>query len=158
MYNSCIHWSDCICMARVKVPLPSQFPFRTEIPIRISDINYGGHLGNDAVLSIAHEARIQFLRHLGYTEFEIDGTGILMTDATIVYAAEGLYGDLLIVDVGTMDFQPAHCDVVYRLTNKTTHKEIARLKTGIVFIDKQTRKITAIPESFRKKCGETREP
>ena len=49
-------------MARVKLQLPANFLFSTEIPIRISDINYGGHLGNDAVLSIVHEARIQFLQ------------------------------------------------------------------------------------------------
>ena len=142
-------------MTRVKLPLPSHFPFRTEIPIRISDINYGGHLGNDAVLSIAHEARIRFLRHFGYSELEIEGTGIMMTDALIVYRTEGLYGDVLIVEVGTRDFQSAHCDVVYRLTDKATHREIARLKTGIVFIDKQTGKMTALPDAFRRKCGET---
>jgi hypothetical protein len=39
-------------MARVKIDLPDKFIFKTEIPIRINDINYGGHLGNDAVLSI----------------------------------------------------------------------------------------------------------
>ena len=46
-------------MARVEIELPEQFPFATEIPIRISDINYGNHLGNDAVLSLAQEARVR---------------------------------------------------------------------------------------------------
>ena len=139
-------------MARVKLQLPSNFLFHTEIPIRISDINYGGHLGNDAVLSIAHEARIQFLQHLGYSELDIEGTGIIMTDAIIVYSSEGFYGDVLSVEVGTTDFQFTHCDVVFRLTNKATKKEIARVKTGIAFFNNQTRKISAVPDAFRLKC------
>jgi acyl-CoA thioesterase FadM len=139
-------------MARVKLQLPANLPFHTEIPIRISDINYGGHLGNDAVLSIVHEARIQFLRSLGYSELDIDETGIIMTDAIIVYSSEGFYGDILKVEVGTTDFQLTHCDFVFRLTNTATHKEVSRVKTGIAFFNKHTRKISSVPDAFRKKC------
>jgi acyl-CoA thioesterase FadM len=139
-------------MARVKLRLPTSFPFSTEIPIRISDINYGGHLGNDAVLSIVHEARIQFLRNLGYSELDIEGTGIMMTDAIIIYSSEGFYGDTLKVEVGTTDFQLTNCDVVFRLTNTITNKEVALAKTGIAFFNKQTRKISAVPDAFRKTC------
>jgi acyl-CoA thioester hydrolase len=140
-------------MARVKLSLPSSFLFKTEIPIRIYDINYGGHLGNDAVLSIVHEARIQFLQNLGYSEMNIEGLGILMTDAVVVYSSEGLYGNVLTVEVGVADFQATHCDFVFLCTNKTTGKEVARAKTGIVFMNQQTRKISAMPEVFRKKCS-----
>ena len=139
-------------MARVRLLLPTHFIFTTEISIRISDINYGGHLGNDAVLSLVHEARIQFLQSLGYTEIDIEGTGIMMTDAIIVYSSEGFYGDTLLIEVAATDFQSTQCDVLYRLTNKTTKKEIARVKTGIAFFNKQTRKISAVPNAFRKKC------
>ena len=139
-------------MTRVKLQLPTNFPFRTEIPIRISDINYGGHLGNDAVLSIVHEARVQFFRHLGYSELDIEGMGIIMTDAVVVYSSESFYGDVLMVEVGTTDFQLTHCDVIFRLTNSITKKEVARVKTGIAFINKQTHKIAVMPDAFRKKC------
>lgn len=139
-------------MARVKFEIPQRFPFSTEIPIRISDINYGGHLGNDAVLTIVHEARIQFLQNFGYTEFNIEGLGIMMTDAVIVYTAEGFHRDVLSVEVGVSDFQATTCDFIFRLTNKTRGKEIARVKTGIVFMDPTTRKIAPLPEAFRKKC------
>jgi acyl-CoA thioester hydrolase len=139
-------------MARVKLTLPTYLPFRTEIPIRISDINYGGHLGNDAVLSIVHETRIQFLQNLGYSELNIEGLGIMMTDAVVVYSSEGFYGDVLTIEAGVTDFQTANCDFVFKLTNKATGKEVARAKTGIVFMNPQTRKISPLPEPFRKKC------
>ena len=139
-------------MARVRLQLPERFLFCTEIPVRISDINYGGHLGNDSVLSIVHEARIQFLRKFGYSEFDVEGTGLMMTDAIIVYSSEGFYGDVLTIDVGAADFQFTTCDMIFRLTNKATKKEVARVKTGIAFFNKQTRKISAVPDAFREKC------
>jgi acyl-CoA thioester hydrolase len=148
-----IHNSQETLMARIKLTLPSNLPFRTELPIRISDINYGGHLGNDAVLSLVHEARIRFLRNLGYTEFNIEGLGILMTDAIVVYSSEGHYGDDIIIETGVTDFQMTSCDFVFRLINKATEKEIARAKTGIVFMNAQTRKISPLPEVFHKKCN-----
>ena len=51
-------------MQRVKVELPANFNFSCIIPIRITDLNYGGHVGNDAVLSLIHEARIAIFRHI----------------------------------------------------------------------------------------------
>jgi acyl-CoA thioester hydrolase len=138
-------------MARAKLELPASFPYTTEIPLRISDINYGGHLGNDAVLSILHEARVRFLQQYGYSELDIDGAAIMMTDAVILYRSEGFYGDVLTIDVGVTDVHSAACDIVYRLTNRSTGVEVVRAKTGIVFIDPQRKKITAIPEGFRLK-------
>jgi acyl-CoA thioester hydrolase len=138
-------------MARTRLEIPASFPFSTELPLRISDINYGGHLGNDAVLSIIHEARVRFLRHFGYSELDIEGAAIMMTDAVILYKSEGFYGDTLLIDVTVVDMQSAACDIVYRLANKATGTEVVRAKTGIVFIDPDKRKMTAIPDGFRRR-------
>lgn len=74
-------------MARIKLTLPDHCDFETQLTVRISEINYGGHLGNDAVLSLAHEARVQFFNSLGYTEFDVAGSGIVLADAVVVYRA-----------------------------------------------------------------------
>jgi acyl-CoA thioester hydrolase len=150
MQRSSPRISEIPIMPRAKLELPASFPYTTEIPLRISDINYGGHLGNDAVLSILHEARVRFLRQYGYSELDIDGAAIMMTDAVILYRSEGFYGDVLTIDVGVTDVQSAACDVVYRLTNRSTGAEVVRAKTGIVFIDPQRKAITAVPEKFRQ--------
>lgn len=136
-------------MPRVKLDLPDDFPFSTEIPLRITDINYGGHLGNDALLSLLHEARVQFLRHYGFTETDIDGSAIIMADAAIVYKSEAFYGDVSTIEVAVCDVQSHGCDFVYRVSNKETGKEIARAKTGIVFFNYQKRKTVHVPEKFR---------
>jgi acyl-CoA thioesterase FadM len=138
-------------MARVKIELPEKFIFKTEIVIRVSDLNYGGHLGNDSVLSICHEARLRFLKHLGYSELDIEGSGIIMADSAIQYKAEGFYGDELNIEIGVTDFTKNGCDIVYRLTNKKTGELVALVKTGIVFYDYKRRKILGIPEKFKTK-------
>ena len=136
-------------MARVKLDIPEEFEFSTEIPIRISDINYGGHLGNDAVLSLIHEARLRFFKKYGFTELDVDGFGLVLTDAVIIYKSVGFYGDILTVEVTREDFNKYGCDFVYRITNKETGKEVARAKTGIVFFDYDKKKVAKVPEKFK---------
>ena len=136
-------------MARVKIEIPKEFIFKTEIPIRINDINYGGHLGNDAVLSIAHEARLRFLKHHSFTELNVGGAGIIMVDAAVQYKAEGLHGDIILIEIAVTDITAVGCDFVYRCTNKNTGTVIAIVKTGIVFYDYNKKKIVSFPEKFR---------
>ena len=140
-------------MARVKIELPKEFIFKTEIAIRINDINYGGHLGNDAVLSIAHEARLRFLKQHNFTELNVGAAGIIMVDAAIQYKAEGFYGDIIKVEIAVADITGVGCDFVYRCTNKNTGTVIAIVKTGIVFYDYLNKKITTVPLVFKEKIN-----
>lgn len=138
-------------MPRIKIEMPENYSFSTEIPVRISDINYGGHLGNDAVLSMVHEARVRFLNHYHYNELDVEGLGIIMTDSAIVYKAESFYGEKIQIDVAVGDFNKYGCDFYYLITNKETAVEIAHAKTGIVFFDYEERKVSAVPEVFQSK-------
>lgn len=135
-------------MARVRIDLPATFPFDTRIPIRISDINYGGHLGHDAILPLVHEARIAFLADLGYTEGDIEGVTYLMADAAIIYKSQAFHGQTLKIEVGVQDFTRNGCDFVYRLADEATGVEIARVKTGMVFFDYRAQKVIRVPERF----------
>ncbi len=138
-------------MPRIKISIPDKFIFRTEIPIRITDINYGGHLGNDSLLSIIHEVRVRLLTHLNYSESNVEGVGIIMIDSAIQYKSEGFYGDQLLVEIAVNDFSGIGCDFVCRVTNKNSKKEIAVVKTGIVFFDYEKRKTAPVPSEFKKK-------
>ena len=138
-------------MARVKLEMPRHFTFTTEMPVRISDINYGGHLGNDAVLSMIHEARVRFLKNHQYSELDVEGRGIVMTDSVIIYKAEGFHGEEVQIDVTVTDFNKYGCDFFYLLSNRKTAVEIAHAKTGIVFFDYSERKVVAVPEEFRNR-------
>lgn len=136
-------------MARVEISLPDRFPFATELPIRVTDLNYGGHLGNDAVLSLVHEARVRFLAARGWTELDVAGAGIIMADAAVVYRAEGFYGMVLKAEVAVDDLRTRSCDLLYRLTDVATGREVARAKTGILFYDYAAKRIVQAPEPFR---------
>ncbi len=137
-------------MSRLKIELPAFFPFETEIDVRISDINYGGHVGNDAVLSLLHEARLRFLARHGYSEKDIEGAGIIMVDAAVVYRAESFYGDRLRIQVGVADMQATTFDIVYRVTQAKTGTEVVQAKTCIAFFDYGRRKLVPVPAKFKQ--------
>lgn len=135
-------------MPRVKLDLPEHFMFQTRVKVRISDINYGGHLGNDAVLSIMHEGRMQFMAWLGFAELDVEGLGIILADSVVVYKSEAFHGDDLTVEVTAEEFNKYGCDLFYRLSNRHSGVEVARAKTGVVFFDYEARKVAAVPPAF----------
>lgn len=140
-------------MARIRIDLPKDFLFETELIVRIYDLNYGAHLGNDRMLSIFHEARVQFFKSVGIQNEKdgLDGCGVIMTDAAVVYKAESFYGDRLIVKATIADLTMKSMDVVYQVVNGATNKEIARGKTGLVCFDYHERKLASIPDRFLEK-------
>ena len=128
--------------------MPEKFEFSTKIPVRITDINYGNHLGNDSLLSLIHEARVQYLAYINLSELDAGGSGIIMVDSVIIYKAEILYGDVLTFDVSVDDISGTGCDFYYRVTSEKTSKPAALAKTGIVFYDYQAKKISPVPSVF----------
>ena len=138
---------------RPKLELPKTFTFSTEIPVQVTDINYGGHLGNDKVLSFIHEARVRFLKHFGFTELDVDGVGTIMVHATIIYKTEAFHGDILKIEVVPSNFHELGCDFFYRLTNKRNGKEVARATTGLIFFDYEMRRMVSMPKRFKELSG-----
>ena len=118
-------------MVRLKLELPETFIFSTEISLRINDINYGGHLGNDVVLSLVHEARAHFFRAHGFTELDVDGVGIFMHDAAIVFRSEAFDGETLVVEIAASDVTRIGCDFLFRLTEKSDGREVAKVLSPI---------------------------
>lgn len=138
-------------MPRIKIDIPASFHFTTEIPVRITDINYGGHLGNDSMLSIIHEARVRLLMEHGWTEFDAGGAGIIMTDSAIVYKSDAFYGESLRIQVAVNDFSRFGCDIYYLVRERESGREVVRAKTGIAFYDYGQKKLSNVPEEFKKK-------
>jgi acyl-CoA thioester hydrolase len=138
-------------MPRIRFDMPDSFPFSTEIPVRITDINYGGHLGNDAALGVLHEARIQFLESMGYTEFDVEGSGIIMTEALVSYRAEVFRGDVLKVEIGVGEMEPRGCALFYRVTSIVSGKEALRARTLVAFFDYRARKVVPVPDGFARR-------
>ena len=134
-------------MARISIDLPSTFTFSATIPVRITDLNYGGHVGNDTILSIIHEARVQYLKTFGYSEKDLGGVGMIMSDVVINFKNELFYGDVIEASVAVTNISRASFDLVYVLKNN--RNIIAEAKTGMVCFDYEKRKVTAMPEEAR---------
>ena len=145
-------------MARIKIDLPKHFSFSCSIPVRITDVNYGGHVGNDTVLSIIHEARMQFLKNFGYTEMEFEGTGTIMADVHVEYKNELFYGDMITVSVAAAGFSKVSFDLYYKLeTLRQSQGEkkilLAVATTGMVCYDYAKKKIVSIPEKAKQRLA-----
>jgi acyl-CoA thioester hydrolase len=138
-------------MARIKIGLPAHFSFTTEILIRITDLNYGGHVGNDTVLSIVHEARVQFLKRYGYQELNTGGAGLIMGDVAIEFKNEIFYGDIIRASVAAGEFSRVSFDLFYILEKETDGKKVtvAIAKTGMVCYDYALKKIVPVPEEVK---------
>jgi len=142
-------------MGRIEIQLPEKFIFKTEMPVRVSDLNYGNHVGNDSILTLMQEARTLFYRSMGFeSEVKLEGpVGQIVTDAAIVYKSESFLGDILSIEIAIGDLSKYGFDLFYRITNASTEKITAIGKTGIVCFDYQKRKVATIPLSLVEKLN-----
>lgn len=128
-----------------------KWPYR----VNISDINYGGHMGNDKSLALFHEARIAFLKSIACTELNIGGgLGIIMKDAHVDFLAEVFHGDELKVKVSLGERKGLLFYLNYDVERTKDRKKVLKGKTGILAFNYQERKLAKTPESFFNKIEE----
>jgi YbgC/YbaW family acyl-CoA thioester hydrolase len=138
-------------MARIKIDIPDKVIGTFVIPVRIADINYGNHVGNDAFVSIIHEARMQWLKQYDYSELKIEGIGLIMSDLALEFKSESFYGDVVEVKLGAGEISRVGFELYYRLFAKRNDETVllANAKTGMVCYDYDTKKVAAIPEKLK---------
>ncbi len=141
-------------MARAKLKPLSHYPFRTEITVRTTDLNYGGHLGSDSLLSLIHEARVAFLAGHGLTEIMNDGTYFILGDAVVVYQGEAFAGDNLSIEIAAGERSRCGFRLFYRVTRPDDKSAIALVETGVVCFDRQAKEVRPLPEAVRSMCAE----
>ena len=140
-------------MGRVKINFPDENPLlTTTIPVRIGDVNYGGHVGNDAILSIIHEARMQLFAARGYNEMNAGGNSMIMADVMIAYKGEAFYGDALNISIYSEEITDRTFDLLYKISavRNGAYVDIAHAKTGMVCFDYETRKIALMTSELRQ--------
>jgi len=142
-------------MERIKVSLPDNLSFSTTVNIRITDINYGGHAGNNVFLSLAHEARLQFLAYHGYSELDFAGAGLIMADAAIEFKQELLYGNEVKISVAATGFDKLGFDIFYLMEVKDGEdwQTAAKVKTGMLCYNYTTKKRVSIPREAIEKLN-----
>ena len=139
-------------MARIKIELPEKCNGTFKIPVRITDINYGNHVGNDSLVAIIHEARMQFFQQYGYTEVEVCGTSLIMNELAVEFKNEAFYKDIIEVKMFTGEIFKVGFELFYSLSTKRNNSSfiIARAKTGMVCFNYEEKKLMPVPEELKK--------
>lgn len=132
-------------MTRIRIELPNSFAFSTELEVRVGDLNYGNHLGNDAVLTLIHEARRRFLVSLGLEEIGADGIGFVIADAAVVYRSQAFYAERLRIEVAVSALASRSCEFLYRMSQADGGRTVVQAKTGAVCFDFHAQKAVAFP-------------
>lgn len=142
-------------MPRIKIDLPETFSYTTPFTVRVTDLNYGNHVGNDKVLSFLHEARMQFLQYLGYNEMNLEGVALIMADAALVFKDEMYYGDELLISIRPSEFSRIGFELVYKIEKKSEGKltVTAVAKTLMICYDYGLKKVVNLPESAKIKLS-----
>lgn len=138
--------------------------FSSELKLRITDLNYGNHMGNDTVLGLVHEFRVQFFNHFKQSELSFFERAIIMSDSAIQYRSQGFWNQLIHANIWFIPCSDTRFDLYYQLYSndpiKNKPKDVALIKTGQVFFDYEKQRVAPPSEksldmynTFKKTLG-----
>ena len=138
-------------MARIKIDFPRDIIATIKLKVRIGDINYGNHVGNDAFVSLIHEARLQWLQQNKFSEINAGGTGLIMADLGIEFKKEAYYGEEILIEIGTGEIARVSFELYYQLSTERNQEKVllAKAKTGMVCYNYELKKTVSVPESLQ---------
>ena len=133
-----------------KLTFPDTALFDCTLEIRVGDLNYGNHLGNDRIIGLLHEARMQFLQSFGYTEMNIEGVGLILRDLSVELKKEMFYRDRLRIEIAVSDWSATGFRLMYRVWRKEDeHETITALgHTTLICFDYGSKKPVRVPEKL----------
>jgi acyl-CoA thioester hydrolase len=131
-----------------KIQLSFDVLFSCTLNVRVADLNYGNHLGNDRILSYFHEGRVLWLSHHNLSEQNVGGCGLIMTGANIQYLQQARLHQVITLTLGARELGKARFTLVYKLTDDKTGLTIAVGETYMGFFDYQHQKPVRAPASF----------
>lgn len=139
-------------MGRIQIDITGKLLTTVILPVRITDINYGNHTGNDAFVGLIQEARMIWLKKYEYTELHIESIGLIMSDISIEFINESFYGDILEIELYAGEITKKSFELFYSISagRKKNLILIARAKTNMVCFDYKEKKVAFMPEGLLK--------
>ncbi len=139
-------------MPRIKLRPLAAYSFESTHQVRVTDVNYGGHLANHALAGLLHQARLELLSALGLSEMDLgDGhTGLIMIDIVISFAAEGFMQDKLTILSAFTEVKRG----TFRLCHEVRRggDRLALAETGFAGYDYSAHKLAPLPPAFTAKA------
>jgi acyl-CoA thioester hydrolase len=124
----------------------SDFKFSIPITVRIGDINYGNHVGYQIYLLYFQEARIAYLKNMGYSERDVAGYGMIVSSVECKYKKELLLGEEFRVECRISELKSKALTMEYRVVKGETLHALG--STSNLCFDRQARKVGRWPQVF----------
>jgi acyl-CoA thioesterase FadM len=143
-------------MVRIILDELPNYEFSYSLTVRATDINYAGHLGNEALLGLIHEARSQFLRALNFDTIvgKNQRVGLIIADLAVNFKAEAFARDQLTIDCQIGEISEKSFRLFHRVRREA--QVIAVVETGMVAFDYQAETVTTLPDDFMSGLQEFR--
>ncbi|HSW68639.1 MAG TPA: acyl-CoA thioesterase [Gammaproteobacteria bacterium] len=106
---------------------------------RITDINYGGHLGHIELIGLLHEVRVQFLNNHNCNEFEIDGCALFMKTLQLDYINQAFWNEQLKIQMSLVS-EGARIIFKYIVNNLVRNNTTAKAEAIMVLVSKKNQK------------------
>jgi len=143
-------------MPRIKLEEQPVYEFTFPVTLHPRDINYGGHLGNDSLVTLVGSARAQMFHSMGLGEGDLGNgkTGIIMADLVMNYRAEAFVFERLDIDTHIGEVGPSSFRIFHRVTRDG--KLIALAEAGVMTFDYTTHRVAHVPEIFLRAVEKVR--
>ncbi|MFY0991363.1 acyl-CoA thioesterase [Halomonas sp. C05BenzN] len=143
-------------MERVRLEFPAaDIVHRHPLTVRVTDMNYGRHLGHDTLVSLLHEARIQAFGALGLTEWDMGGYPSLVADLAVQYQSEARWPDALVVETAIPPPEGRVISVYHRVRHAEGGRPVATARLNVMLVDPDAGRPVAIPEDVRQAIART---
>ena len=136
-------------MPRLRLSPPENSVFATDLEVRVTDLNYGKHLGHMELVGLLHQARVEFLCAHGMTEINVEGRMLMVVDLAVSYRCEAFVGQTLVIDIGLTLEGSRRAEFAYSVREKGAGKVVALARAGVVFSDPDSHAVVQIPQVFR---------
>lgn len=126
--------------------------FETEYKVIVSDINYGGHMGNERALIIFQQTRMEWLNSLQYDEANIEGAGLIQLESHVYYLKEVFLGEKLLCRITEIQPERITFNIVYEILNEKGNIVI-KGSTKMAFFNYEKKKLSKMPKEFLEKIS-----
>ena len=128
--------------------------FETKMSVRVSDLNYGNHVGHDKLISMIHHARLLFLNKNEFSEGNIGNNihqnkvGLIVAELSISYKNPLFLFDEILFQVYSGNIKNRSFDLITEIYNISNKKLIATCIVTCVAYDYSRNIPASIPETF----------
>ncbi|MBM7073004.1 thioesterase family protein [Shewanella sp. 202IG2-18] len=124
--------------------------FSIDLPVRISDVNYGKHLGHAALASLLHQARLKYFQQHNLDELDLDGFKAVVKELNIQYKGQAFFDDILHIAISIDEITCATCKFKYEVTKNSDNNQVTSVSETLVFIDAKSHYPVRTPQPIKQ--------